>query len=67
MAPNVSLASHKRILVFGFIGLKMIYEALFGSGVRKIHSFSYPVHLALTVAISRGSLCSDMELTLLVI
>jgi len=52
-------------LVLGFIGSKMIYETFYGSGERKIHSFSYPVLLTLAVAIGIDSLFVGMSFAFL--
>ena len=43
----------------------MIYETFYGSGDRKLHSFSYPVLLALAVAIGIDSLFVGMSFAFL--
>jgi manganese efflux pump family protein len=52
-------------LILGFIGGKMIYETFYGNRERKINSFSYPVLLALAVAISIDSLFVGMSFAFL--
>jgi manganese efflux pump family protein len=52
-------------LILVFIGGKMIYETFYGNRERKINSFSYPVLLALAVAISIDSLFMGMSFAFL--
>jgi putative Mn2+ efflux pump MntP len=52
-------------LILGFIGVKMIYETFYGDGDRKVDSFSYPILLALAIAISIDSLFVGMSFAFL--
>jgi putative Mn2+ efflux pump MntP len=58
-------ASWFAFLILCFIGGKMIYEAFYGDGDRKVDSFSYPVLLTLAVAISIDSLFVGMSFAFL--